>query len=131
MRQKDFRSDEGVATAAPGVQTNALMRSRCPIPDVTAATSYPAHISWFFDTFLLNYFEADFTPRYPVFRMLFKSYCSGVGNKSVRPYHGLMTRPSLVEVIDDLKDGIFITIFAIRYRSALSTHYLPLRPLFL
>src|SRR5437899_9267695 len=59
-----------------------------------------AHTTWFFETFLLERFAPNFQPHHPAFRMLFNSYYNGVGEKHPRPQRGLLTRPSLNEVLD-------------------------------
>lgn len=59
-----------------------------------------AHTTWFFETFVLEPFEPGFKPFHPLFRILFNSYYETVGVKYPRPDRGLMTRPSLMEVID-------------------------------
>jgi ergothioneine biosynthesis protein EgtB len=59
-----------------------------------------AHTTWFFETFLLERFEADFVPHHPAFRVLFNSYYNSIGDKHARPQRGLLTRPSLADVLD-------------------------------
>ncbi|MDY7579632.1 ergothioneine biosynthesis protein EgtB [Herbaspirillum sp. RTI4] len=58
-----------------------------------------AHTTWFFETFILEAHEADFQPFHPAFRMLFNSYYEGVGEQFTRAQRGLLTRPSLGEVL--------------------------------
>jgi len=59
-----------------------------------------AHTSWFFERFVL----ADALPGYQVFdaqfAYLFNSYYNAVGPRQPRPRRGLLTRPSLAQVID-------------------------------
>ena len=70
------------------------------MPDASPAKWHLAHLTWFFETFILERFEKDFTPFDPGFRVLFNSYYNGVGDKYPRPKRGLISRPSLKEVLD-------------------------------
>jgi ergothioneine biosynthesis protein EgtB len=69
------------------------------MPDASPIKWHLAHTTWFFETFLLERFQSGFTPFHPQFRMLFNSYYEGVGEKFPRPQRGLLTRPSLEEVL--------------------------------
>ncbi len=68
--------------------------------EASPAKWHLAHTTWFFETFVLEMYTQDFKPFNPLFRMLFNSYYESVGPKFSRPARGLMTRPSLQEVID-------------------------------
>lgn len=68
------------------------------MPDASPVKWHLAHTTWFFETFILERFEADFKPFHPAFRVLFNSYYNGVGDKHPRPQRGLLTRPSMAEV---------------------------------
>ncbi|MFC5473870.1 ergothioneine biosynthesis protein EgtB [Paraherbaspirillum soli] len=68
------------------------------MPDASPAKWHLAHTTWFFETFILERFEADFQPFHPAFRVLFNSYYEGVGEQHPRAQRGLLTRPSLAEV---------------------------------
>lgn len=57
-----------------------------------------AHTTWFFETFLLKEFVADYQSQDPLFETLFNSYYNGVGEPFPRPQRGLLSRPSLEEV---------------------------------
>ena len=70
------------------------------MPDASPAKWHLAHLTWFFETFLLEHFEKDFAPFDPGFRVLFNSYYNGVGDKYPRPQRGLISRPSLEDVLD-------------------------------
>ncbi|GAA4327935.1 ergothioneine biosynthesis protein EgtB [Pigmentiphaga soli] len=58
------------------------------------------HVSWFFETFLLETGEPGFRPFHPRFRELFNSYYVGVGARQPRGWRGLLSRPALQEVLD-------------------------------
>lgn len=70
------------------------------MPDASPAKWHLAHTTWFFEEFLLAYFE----PAYRRFRdgwaYLFNSYYQSVGPMHARPQRGLLTRPTLQEILD-------------------------------
>ena len=68
--------------------------------DASPAKWHLAHLTWFFETFILERFEKYFTPFDPGFRVLFNSYYNGVGDKYPRPKRGLISRPTLQETLD-------------------------------
>jgi len=57
-----------------------------------------AHVSWFFETFLLEPFLKDYRVFHPAYRQLFNSYYEQVGRYHPRPQRGFLTRPSVEEV---------------------------------
>ena len=69
------------------------------MPDASPVKWHLAHSTWFFETFMLERFEPEFTPFDASFRMLFNSYYNSVGEKHPRPHRGLLTRPSLDRVL--------------------------------
>ena len=69
------------------------------MPDASPAKWHLAHLTWFFETFVLERFEQRFQPFDASFRMLFNSYYNGVGDKYPRPQRGLISRPSLQGVL--------------------------------
>ncbi|MDB5932058.1 MAG: hypothetical protein JWR60_3765 [Polaromonas sp.] len=69
------------------------------MPDASPAKWHLAHLTWFFETFVLERFEPNFKPFDASFRVLFNSYYNGVGDKYPRPKRGLISRPSLPEVL--------------------------------
>jgi len=84
-----------LALAAPLSDEDCCAQS---MPDASPVKWHLAHITWFFETFILERFEPAFKPFHPAFRVLFNSYYNGVGDKHPRPQRGLLTRPSLAEV---------------------------------
>jgi hypothetical protein len=68
------------------------------MPDTSPAKWHLAHVTWFFETFILERFEPGFQPFHPAFRVLFNSYYQAVGEQHPRPQRGLITRPGLAEV---------------------------------
>jgi ergothioneine biosynthesis protein EgtB len=69
------------------------------MPDASPAKWHLAHVTWFFETFLLERFECNFAPFDASFRVLFNSYYNAVGSKHPRHQRGLISRPSLADVL--------------------------------
>jgi hypothetical protein len=69
------------------------------MPEASPAKWHLAHTSWFFETFVLEQTIPDYRPFHPAFRVLFNSYYNSVGEQYSRPERGLLTRPSLEEVL--------------------------------
>ncbi|WP_285424488.1 ergothioneine biosynthesis protein EgtB [Pseudomonas sp. efr-133-TYG-103a] len=69
------------------------------MPDASPAKWHMAHTTWFFETFLLAPNVDDYTPFDPTFGYLFNSYYEAVGPRHPRPQRGLMTRPSVDQVL--------------------------------
>jgi ergothioneine biosynthesis protein EgtB len=89
------------ALAAP------LSPEDCALQSMASASPvkwHLAHTSWFFETFLLGEFvPSGATPYRPLrseYRTLFNSYYVQVGERWPRPERGLLSRPSLAEVLD-------------------------------
>jgi ergothioneine biosynthesis protein EgtB len=64
------------------------------MPDVSPTKWHRAHVTWFFETFLLMPNVAGYTPVEPIYGYLFNSYYETVGERHPRPVRGLITRPS-------------------------------------
>jgi ergothioneine biosynthesis protein EgtB len=69
------------------------------MPDASPTKWHLAHITWFFETFVLERFEPAFKPFDPAYRVLFNSYYQGIGEMHPRAQRGLITRPTFDEVI--------------------------------
>ncbi|MEO8298806.1 MAG: ergothioneine biosynthesis protein EgtB [Burkholderiales bacterium] len=72
------------------------------MPDASPAKWHLAHTSWFFETFVLARWAPPFKPFLPfdaAYRDLFNSYYNAVGEQFPRAQRGLLTRPSLAEVM--------------------------------
>jgi ergothioneine biosynthesis protein EgtB len=82
--------------AAPLSAEDACVQS---MPDASPAKWHLAHTTWFFETFVLEAASPDHRPYDPAYRVLFNSYYNGVGEQHPRPERGLLTRPSLAEVL--------------------------------
>ena len=86
--------------------TEALTRALTPedqlaqsMPDASPTKWHLAHVTWFWETFLLIPNLAGYKPFDPRFHYLFNSYYEALGPRQPRPQRGLLTRPSLNDVI--------------------------------
>ncbi len=84
-----------MALAAPLSAEEAQIQS---MPDASPAKWHLAHVTWFFETFVLERYEPAFKPFDAGFRVLFNSYYQGVGERFARAQRGLITRPTFAEV---------------------------------
>jgi ergothioneine biosynthesis protein EgtB len=69
------------------------------MPDASPTKWHLGHTSWFFETFVLEQALPDFAPYRAEFRVLFNSYYVGIGPRHPRHERGLLSRPSLDEVL--------------------------------
>ncbi len=67
------------------------------MPEASPTKWHLAHTTWFFETFVLA--ELGIPPYQPAYARLFNSYYNTVGPQHARPQRGLLTRPSLDEVL--------------------------------
>ncbi len=68
------------------------------MPDASPTRWHLAHTTWFFETFLLRE-RGDYRRYSEDFEVLFNSYYNTVGEQFPRPHRGLLSRPSLGEVL--------------------------------
>ncbi len=87
--------DASVALAAPLSAEDCQVQS---MADASPTKWHLAHVTWFFETFILERFEDGFVPFDPAYRVLFNSYYKGIGEQHPRSERGLVTRPSLADV---------------------------------
>ena len=65
--------------------------------DASPTKWHRAHVTWFFEEFLLRPFAKGYRPFDERFAYLFNSYYVAVGPRHARPQRGLITRPGVAE----------------------------------
>ncbi len=70
------------------------------MPDVSPTKWHRAHVTWFFETFVLAEHERDFAPYQDDYWFLFNSYYEAIGPRFARPMRGVISRPGAHEVGD-------------------------------
>src|SRR5512134_1095358 len=94
-RYKQVR-ETTIALVAPLSAEDCAIQS---MPDASPAKWHLAHTTWFFETFVLQ----PHLPGYRVFdaayAYLFNSYYNAIGERHPRPERGMLSRPSLEEVL--------------------------------
>ena len=93
-RFEDVRSTT-TRLAAPLSAEDCALQS---MPDASPVKWHLAHMTWFFETFLLEPFAEGYRSFHPQFRMLYNSYYNAIGERHPRPERGLLSRPILEEV---------------------------------
>ena len=83
------------ALSAPLAVEDYVIQS---MPDCSPTKWHLAHVSWFFETFLLKPSVSDYRPLNPEYAYLFNSYYNAAGDKYPRPQRGLISRPTVDEV---------------------------------
>src|SRR5712691_8752498 len=67
------------------------------MPDCSPTKWHLAHVSWFFETFLLKPFVSDYESPNSGYAYLFNSYYNAVGERYPRPQRGHISRPTVAE----------------------------------
>ncbi|GAB6195593.1 ergothioneine biosynthesis protein EgtB [Lysobacter xanthus] len=88
--------ERSVELAAPVSAEDAMLQS---MPDASPTKWHLAHTTWFFETFVLAALPGH-APVDPDWAVLFNSYYQSVGPQHARPMRGLLSRPSLAQVLD-------------------------------
>ena len=68
--------------------------------DVSPTKWHLAHTSWFFETFALREYLADYQELHPRYAYLFNSYYVQAGDRHCRPKRGLVSRPTVEEIYE-------------------------------
>ena len=69
------------------------------MPDVSPTKWHRAHVTWFFETFVLGPHSTGYRPYDADFEYLFNSYYEAVGPRQPRAERGLVSRPGVGEVM--------------------------------
>ncbi len=104
-RRSDARAELRERFLAVRAQSEALAAPLAPedqvvqsMPDCSPTKWHLAHVSWFFETFLLLPHLPAYEARHPQFAYLFNSYYVAAGERHPRFHRGLITRPTVAEV---------------------------------
>jgi ergothioneine biosynthesis protein EgtB len=85
------------ALAGPLETEDFLLQS---MPDASPAKWHLAHVTWFFETFVLDGRLEGYRAYDSGYRFLFNSYYHAIGERHPRPERGLLSRPSVEEVFE-------------------------------
>jgi ergothioneine biosynthesis protein EgtB len=83
------------------------------MPDVSPTKWHRAHVTWFFETFILDEYAPDYEPFNDAYAYIFNSYYEAVGARHPRPERGLLSRPGIEEIaryrahVDRAMDALF------------------------
>lgn len=69
-----------------------------PVVDVSPPKWHLGHTTWFFETFILQPFFAEYVVYNPDYNYVFNSYYETIGNRVIRTDRGNLSRPSVNEV---------------------------------
>jgi ergothioneine biosynthesis protein EgtB len=69
------------------------------MPDVSPSKWHLAHVTWFFERFVLKVFDPHYTTLDDQYDFLFNSYYFSAGQMHARPKRGLLSRPTLAEIL--------------------------------
>ncbi len=85
------------ALAAPLTAEDQCVQS---MPDASPVKWHRAHVTWFFEEFVLRPSHENYRVFDEDFRFLFNSYYEAVGARHPRPMRGLLTRPEISRIAD-------------------------------
>ena len=100
VAQDDIEAFRRVRAAMPDLARSLSAEDLAAqsMPDCSPGKWHLAHSSWFFEAMILSS-EPGYQPVDPSFQTFFNSYYEALGERVARPERGLMTRPSLDEVL--------------------------------
>ena len=81
--------------AAPLSAEDQVVQS---MPDVSPTKWHLAHVTWFFETFVLKPHASNYREFHPDYNFLFNSYYNAIGERHARPKRGLLSRPPLSDI---------------------------------
>ena len=88
--------EHSLALVAPLSAEDQCLQS---MPDASPTKWHLAHTTWFFETLVLQAHCPGYAPVDGRYAKLFNSYCESLGPRHPRPLRGLLTRPSLAQVL--------------------------------
>ncbi len=88
--------ERSLALCAPLAPEDTVVQS---MPDASPLKWHLAHTTWFFEKFVLAR-DPAWQPRDPQWHYLFNSYYQSAGPMHARARRGLLTRPTLAQVMD-------------------------------
>src|SRR5277367_5818871 len=68
------------------------------MPDVSPTKWHRAHVTWFFETFILEAHQPGYRPYDDDFAYIFNSYYEALGERHPRHERGLISRPGIHEI---------------------------------
>ena len=102
------------------------------MPDVSPSKWHLAHVTWFFEQFVLREYDPDYRPIDDRYHYLFNSYYYSAGQMHSRPRRGLLSRPTLAEIlayrahVDEAMQGLLETSgdnADVAFRTVLGIHH--------
>jgi len=70
------------------------------MPDVSPTKWHLAHVTWFFERFVLEPYLENYSRFDDQYHFLFNSYYYSAGQMHARPKRGLLSRPTLTEILE-------------------------------
>ena len=71
-----------------------------PMENASPTKWHLAHTSWFFETFVLEKYESIYTSHHPQYSYFFNSYYLQTGTPFTRASRGILSRPTVKEVLE-------------------------------
>src|SRR5580692_1401416 len=68
------------------------------MPDVSPTKWHRAHVTWFFETFILGEYADDYRAFDDAYAYIFNSYYEAVGARHPRTERGLLSRPGIDDI---------------------------------
>lgn len=96
--QRSYRNvrERSVELAKPLTEEDQCVQS---MPDASPTKWHLAHTTWFFETVVLMKYAAGYVPFNEKYQYLFNSYYEALGPRHARPMRGLLSRPSVGDVL--------------------------------